>query len=257
MQVVILCGGQGTRLREETEYRPKPMVPIGGRPILWHIMKTYAHHGHRDFILCLGYKGEVIKDYFRNYHWHTSDVTLKLGREPEVQYHTHHDEEDWTVTLLDTGPTTETGGRLARALPHVHDENFLFTYGDGVTNSDLNASIEFHKNHGVIATATAVQPAGRFGELSINEGTITTFSEKPDREPRYVNGGYCVFNKRIGDYLTGDDCILEREPLERLANEGQLKAHCHTGFWQCMDTHREQQQLESLWAAGDASWKIW
>ena len=257
MQVVILCGGQGTRMREETEYRPKPMVPIGGRPILWHIMKTYAYYGHKDFILCLGYRGEIIKDYFRNYLWQTSDVTLKLGREPKVQYHTHHDEEDWTVTLLDTGPTTQTGGRLARALAHVKDDNFLFTYGDGVTDSDINVSIEFHKSHGAIATATAVKPAGRFGELSVNEGTITAFSEKPDLGPRFVNGGYCVFDRRICDYLTGDDCILEREPLASLAREGQLKAHCHTGFWQCMDTQREQQQLETLWVADNAPWKIW
>ena len=223
MQVVILCGGLGTRLREETEYRPKPMVPIGGRPILWHIMKTYAHHGHKDFVLCLGYKGEIIKDYFRNYLWHTSDVTLKLGREPEVQYHTHHDEEDWTVTLLDTGSETQTGGRLARALPHVREENFLFTYGDGLSDCDINAAVAFHENHGAVATATAVKPAGRFGELSITEGTITAFTEKPDQEPRFVNGGYCVFNGRIGEYLTGDDCILERQPLEQLADEGRRR----------------------------------
>jgi len=257
MQVVILCGGLGTRLREETEYRPKPMVPIGGRPILWHIMKTYAHHGHKEFILCLGYKGEIIKDYFRNYLWHTSDVTLKLGREPEVQYHTHHDEEDWAVTLLDTGAETQTGGRLARALPHVREENFLFTYGDGLSDCDINAAVDFHESHGAVATATAVKPAGRFGELSITEGTITAFTEKPDQEPRFVNGGYCVFNRHIGEYLTGDDCILERQPLEQLAGEGQLKAHCHPGYWQCMDTYREQQQLEALWAAGEAPWKIW
>src|SRR6476660_1005865 len=166
MKVVILCGGLGTRLREETEFRPKPMVPIGGRPILWHIMKIYAHYGHKEFILCLGYKGEIIKDYFRNYHWNTSDVTLKLGRTPEITYHTQHAEEDWCVTLLDTGQETQTGGRLKRALPFIKEDAFLFTYGDGLTSSNINESIAFHKSHGGIATITAVKPSGRFGELA-------------------------------------------------------------------------------------------
>src|SRR5687767_8491355 len=160
MKVVILCGGLGTRLREETEFRPKPMVPIGGRPILWHIMKIYAHHGHKDFILCLGYKGEVIKDYFRNYHWNMSDVTLKLGRKPQITYHNEHAEEDWSVTLLDTGQETQTGGRLKRALSHIQDDTFLFTYGDGVTNSDISKTIQFHKQHGALATVTAIKPSG-------------------------------------------------------------------------------------------------
>ena len=192
MQVVILCGGLGTRLREETEYRPKPMVPIGGRPILWHIMKTYAHHGHKEFILCLGYKGEIIKDYFRNYLWHTSDVTLKLGREPEVQYHTHHDEEDWTVTLLDTGAETQTGGRLARALPHVREENFLFTYGDGLSDCDINAAVEFHESHGAVATATAVKRLVALANSPSPKVLSPRSPRKPDQEPRFVNGGYCV-----------------------------------------------------------------
>ena len=257
MEVVILCGGLGTRLREETEYRPKPMVPVGNRPILWHIMKTYAHYGHKDFILCLGYKSEIIREYFCNYLWYTSDLTIKLGRSPQAEFHTHHGEEDWSVTLLDTGEDTQTGGRLQRALAHVKGDDFLFTYGDGLTDSDINASIEFHKSHGATATATAVRPAGRFGELSISEGTITSFSEKPDQEPRFVNGGYCVFNKCIESYLTGDGCVLEQGPLERLSAEGQLKAYCHSGYWQCMDTYREQQLLESLWVAGKAPWKVW
>ena len=257
MKVVILCGGLGTRLREETEFRPKPMVPIGGRPILWHIMKIYAHHGHKDFILCLGYKGEVIKDYFRNYHWNMSDVTLKLGRTPQITYHNEHAEEDWSVTLLDTGQETQTGGRLKRALKHVDTDTFLFTYGDGVTNSNINESIEFHRQHGAIATVTAVKPSGRFGELAMDGQTITAFHEKPEKEAGFISGGFMVFNKRIGEYLEDDRTVLEQRPLERLTAERQIKAYCHDGFWQCMDTFREQELLNKMWNADKAPWKIW
>ncbi len=257
MKVVILCGGMGTRLREETEFRPKPMVPIGGRPILWHIMKHYAHHGHREFVLCLGYKGEIIKEYFRNYHWNTSDVTLKLGRAPKITYHNHHEEEDWTVTLLDTGAQTQTGGRLRRALQFVGDAHFLLTYGDGLTDSDVNASIRFHRKHGGIATLTAVRPSGRFGELSLEGTCITRFQEKPDRESTFINGGFYVMSRKIAPYLEGDGCVLEREPLERLAREGGLHAYRHDGFWQCMDTYREQQILSAMWDANEAPWKSW
>jgi glucose-1-phosphate cytidylyltransferase len=257
MKVVILCGGLGTRLREETEYRPKPMVPVGGRPILWHIMKLYAHHGHKEFILCLGYKGEVIKDYFRNYHWNTSDVTLKLGRNPQIRYHNTHDEEDWTVTLLDTGAETQTGGRLRRALAHVPDDTFLFTYGDGLTDSDISASVRFHQQHGKLATVTAVRPSGRFGELAMDGHTITGFNEKPEQESTFVNGGFFVLNRRIAEYLDNDACVFERAPLERLAREGNLQAYQHQGFWQCMDTYREQQMLEKLYLSGQAPWKVW
>ena len=258
MQVVILCGGLGTRLREETEYRPKPMVPVGGRPILWHIMKLYAHHGHKDFVLCLGYKGDVIKEYFRNYHWNTSDVTLRLGRNPQITYHNQHDEEDWTVTLLDTGQETQTGGRLRRAIPFIADDTFLFTYGDGLTNSDINGSIAFHKRHGAVATVTAVKPTGRFGELAMDGETITGFHEKPEDENGFISGGFFVLDKRVGDYLgEQDDCVLERQPMERLVKEGNLKAWCHDGFWQCMDTYREQELLNRMWMAGKAPWKIW
>jgi len=258
MKVIILCGGLGTRLREETEYRPKPMVPIGGRPILWHIMKLYAHYGHKDFILCLGYKGEVIKEYFRNYHWNTSDVTLRLGPKPQIVYHNRHDEEDWNVTLLDTGQTTQTGGRLKRAMQFVNDESFLCTYGDGVADTDINQAIEFHRGHGAIATVTAVKPRGRFGELALEGGTITAFREKPETEAGYISGGFFVFNQAIGKYLEGgDECVLEKAPMERLTGEGQLKAHCHDGFWQCMDTFREQQLLDKVWNSGEAPWKIW
>ncbi len=258
MKVVILCGGLGTRLREETEYRPKPMVPIGGRPILWHIMKTYAHHGHKEFILCLGYKGEVIKDYFRNYQWNTSDVTLRLGRTPRITYHTQHEEEDWTVTLLDTGLETQTGGRLRRALAFVDSETFLFTYGDGLINSDINRTIQFHQQHGCLGSVTAVRPTGRFGEIALDGESITAFHEKPEREQGFVNGGYFVLNRGIEKYLDGGDaCVLERAPLEGLARDGQLKARRHDGFWQCMDTYREYEMLNKMWTAGAAPWKVW
>ncbi len=257
MKVVILCGGLGTRLREETEYRPKPMVPVGPQPILWHIMKLYAAAGHKEFILCLGYKGEVIKEYFRNYHWNTSDVTIRLGPHPEIQYHNNHDEEDWTVTLLDTGATTQTGGRLKRALPYVKDDTFLLTYGDGLTDSDINASIDFHARHRPIITVTAVQPAGRFGDLTLEGPQITAFKEKPEQQTAFINGGFFVVDKRIGDYLPGDDTVLENDPMNRLAHEGQICAYQHPGFWQCMDTFREQQLLTGMWQAGNAPWKKW
>ncbi len=257
MKVVILCGGLGTRLREETEFRPKPMVPIGSLPILWHIMKIYAHHGHTEFVLCLGYRGEMIKDYFRNYHWNTSDVTIRLGAQPDIQYHTSHQEENWSVTLVDTGATTMTGGRLKRVLPFIGEENFLLTYGDGLTDSDINASIESHLASKAVVTLTAVQPESRFGELGLDGSTVTAFSEKPDHAAGFINGGFFVVNKSIGDYLAGDDCILERQPLNRLAAEGKIHAYKHTGFWQCMDTYREQQLLTSLWENNKAPWKVW
>lgn len=257
MRVVILCGGLGTRLREETEFRPKPMVPIGGQPVLWHIMKWYASHGHKEFILCLGYKGEIIKEYFRNYRWNRSDVTLRLGRDPKITYHNSHEEDDWTVTLLETGEKTQTGGRLRRAAEHVGDEDFLFTYGDGLTDSDIAASIALHRQHGAVATLTAVQPAGRFGELALDGSRIQSFREKPKQEAGFINGGFMVLNQKVRDYLGGDDCIFEREPMERLAVEGQLRAYLHDGFWQCMDTYREQQLLERIWRSGQAPWKKW
>lgn len=257
MKVVIFCGGLGTRLREETEFRPKPMVPVGGRPIVWHIMKYYAQFGHKEFILCLGYKGEVIKDYFRNYHWNTSSVTLKLGSKPQIKYHTTHDEEDWTVTLLDTGLNTMTGGRLKKALEFVEDDTFLLTYGDGLTNSDINASIEFHRQQGKLCTLTAVHPAGRFGELGMDGTSVCSFAEKPDSESTFINGGFFVLNKAVAPLLTSDDCIFERGPLETLAAQRQLAAWQHEGFWQCMDTYREYEMLNAMWDEGKAPWKIW
>jgi glucose-1-phosphate cytidylyltransferase len=257
MKVVILCGGLGTRLREETEFRPKPMVPVGGRPILWHIMKNYAAQGHKEFILCLGYKGEVIRDFFRNYQWNTSDVTLKLGSVPQITYHTKHDEEDWTVTLLETGEGTMTGGRLKRALPYAGDGTFLFTYGDGVADIDVNAALASHRNTGCLATITAVRPAGRFGDVVIDGGRVTRFHEKASSAATPINGGFMVLEPGIGEYLSGDGCTFETDALPQLAREGKMGAHEHGGFWQCMDTFREQMLLEDLWKSGRAPWKNW
>ncbi len=258
MKVVILCGGLGTRLREETEFRPKPMVPVGGRPILWHIMKIYAHHGHKDFILCLGYKGEVIKDFFLNYQWNMSDVTLSLGKRPHIRYHNDHDEEDWNVTLVDTGQSTQTGGRLKRVLSHIPDDTFLFTYGDGVIDSRINESVCQHHASGKLATVTAVHPQGRFGDIVVDgQNGVTSFNEKPEQQIAPINGGFFVLNKRVGEYIHGDDCVFEKDVLPKLSDEGQLGAFMHPGFWQCMDTYREQMMLDQMWQSGKAPWKIW
>ena len=260
MKVVILCGGKGTRLREETEFRPKPMVPVGGHPILWHIMKFYAYHGHKDFILCLGYKGEMIKDYFRNYHWNTSDVTLQLGPNPEVNYHGGHDEEDWSVTLADTGEESMTAYRVRQVRRYLPvGEPFLLTYGDGVTDLDVNAGIECHRKSGKALTLSAVHPAGRFGSLTIaTDGSIHTFQEKPQMETAYVNGGFMVCDHRLFDYLPDDPAVmLEREPMTSLLRDRQLNSYRHEGFWQPMDTFQEAQYLNHLWDAGQAPWKKW
>ncbi len=260
MKVVILCGGKGTRLREETEYRPKPMVPIGNRPILWHIMKTYAAQGHKEFILCLGYKGEVIKDFFRNYLWMMNDVTLRLGRNPAVQFHTHHDEEDWSVTLADTGEDTLTAGRIQRIQKYLgSDETFFLTYGDGVGDVNVNASLAFHKEHGRLATLTAVRPPGRFGELELSTTRqVTAFNEKPQVTEGRINGGYFVLSKKVFGYLQNSDQIMfEAAPLRKIAAEGQLMAHPHDGFWQPMDTFQEFTLLNRMWNEGKAPWKTW
>ena len=257
MKVVILCGGLGTRLREETEYRPKPMVPVGNRPILWHIMKHYATHGHKDFVLCLGYKGDAIKDYFRNYHWNTSDVTMSLGENPQINYRSRHDEEDWTVTLVDTGDKTMTGGRLKRVLRFIDDEDFLLTYGDGVSDVDVNAVVAHHRKVGATVTLTAVSLSARFGELEIDSGLVKSFHEKPKASTAMINGGFFVVNKAIDALLTGDDCVLEQGPLTTLSKQGKLAACKHTGFWQCMDNIREMALLNELWASGEAPWKTW
>lgn len=260
MKVVILCGGKGTRLREETEFRPKPMVPIGEQPILWHIMKYYAHFGHKEFILCLGYKGEMIKDYFRNYLWNTCDISLSLGRQPKLKFHDRHGEEDWTVTLADTGPNSMTGYRLRLVKRYLQEgEPFLFTYGDGLSSIDINASIAAHQRSGKICTISAVHPAGRFGSLMVDEdGSIHTFVEKPQVEEAFVNGGYMVCDYRIFQYLPDDPALMfEREPINALVRDGQLHSYRHEGFWQPMDTYQETQYLNQLWATGKAPWKMW
>ena len=257
MKVVILCGGLGTRLREETEYRPKPMVPVGGRPILWHIMKLYAQHGHKDFILCLGYKGEVIKEFFRNYHWNLSDVTLSLGKHPQIQYHNQHDEEDWNVTMIDTGQKTMTGGRLKRVLPYIQDDTFLMTYGDGLSDIDIRAEIAFHKSHGLKATVACVRPPARFGRIVLEGEKVTAFEEKPQTEGGFINGGFFVLDPSVIDGIEGDHTVWEREPLEGLAASGQLAAWTHEGFWQPMDTLRDKQSLTKMWESNKAPWKLW
>ena len=261
MKVVILCGGKGTRLREETEYRPKPMLPIGNRPILWHIMKIYAAHGHKDFILCLGYKGDMIKDFFRNYLWLTSDSTLRLGRKAAVQFHNHHDEEDWTVTLADTGEDTLTAGRIHKIKPYLGDDpDFFLTYGDGVGNIDINASCAFHRQHGKKLTVTAVRPPGRFGEMTISsDNRITQFNEKPQATEGRINGGFFVASRGIFDYLDAscEQVMFEQKPVRTMAAEGQLMAFAHDGFWQPMDTFSEFNLLNRLWSEGKAPWKVW
>lgn len=257
MKVVILCGGKGTRLREETEFRPKPMVPIGGRPIVWHIMKSYARWGHTDFILCLGYKGEMIKEYFRNYLWNTCDTTLSLGRKPSVKFHNHHEEEDWTVTLADTGADSQTGHRVKRIQRYLAPgEVFMMTYGDGLANIDMKALVECHKAAGRILTLSAVHPAGRFGALRVTpDGSVHSFQEKPKSESFYVNGGYMVCDYRIFEYLNNDaDLIFERTPIETLVQDSQLNSFAHEGFWQPMDTYQEMQYLNELWTDGKAPW---
>jgi glucose-1-phosphate cytidylyltransferase len=260
MKVVILCGGKGTRLREETEFRPKPMLPIGDRPILWHIMKTYASQGFKEFILCLGYKGETIKDYFRNYLWMTSDVTLKLGHSPEVHFRDHHDEEDWSVTLAGTGEDTMTAGRLARIQRYIgDDEDFFMTYGDGVGNIDLCASLEFHRSHGKTLTLTAVRPPGRFGELQLaRSGLVEEFNEKPQTTEGRINGGYLVMRRSVFDYLKDSDKIMfEDQPIRAMAAKEEVMAYRHDGFWQPMDTYSEFMLLNRLWQDGKAPWKVW
>lgn len=261
MKVVILCGGKGTRLREETEYRPKPMVPIGNRPILWHIMKIYAAHGFNEFVLCLGYKGEMIKDFFRNYLWMTSHVTLRLGHNSDVQFHNHHDEEDWSVTLVDTGEETLTAGRIRRVRPFLDDDKeFFLTYGDGVGNIDVPGSLAFHRKHGKKLTVTAVRPPGRFGELGIEkDGRVREFNEKPQAAEGRINGGFFVASSAIFDYLgdDADETMFEQKPVQSIARAGELMAFPHDGFWQPMDTFSEYTLLNRLWAEGHAPWKIW
>jgi glucose-1-phosphate cytidylyltransferase len=256
MKAVILAGGLGTRFAEETSLRPKPMIEVGGRPILWHILKIYAAHGVNDFVICCGYKGYVIKEYFANYFLHMSDVTFDMRGNDMIVHEKRA--EPWRVTLVDTGDDSMTGGRLRRVREHVKDEEFFFfTYGDGVGDIDITKSIEFHRTHGKLATMTATYPPGRFGALEINDGQVTHFLEKPQGDGGMINGGYFVLSPKVIDYVEGDDTIWEREPLRRLASDGELMAYEHHGFWQPMDTLREKLLLNTLWDSGKAPWCVW
>ncbi|HEU4600033.1 MAG TPA: glucose-1-phosphate cytidylyltransferase [Solirubrobacterales bacterium] len=255
MKAVILAGGLGSRLSEETSVRPKPMVEIGGKPILWHIMKIYAAHGIEEFVVCLGYKGYLIKEYFANYYLHTCDVSFDIAS-GAMEVH-RSATEPWRVTLVDTGENTMTGGRLKRALPYVGDEEFCFTYGDGVANIDISALIDFHRRQGCVATVTAVQPPGRFGALDIEGERVRRFEEKPPGDHAATNGGFFVLDPRIGEYLDGDSTVWEQEPVRRLAADGELACYRHEGFWQPMDTLRDRTSLEELWSSGSPPWRTW
>jgi len=255
MKVVILAGGLGSRLSEETQARPKPMVEIGGRPILWHIMNIYASHGFRDFIIACGYKSEVIKEYFRNFYYNSTDLVVNL-RDGSCST-LRSQSPDWRITLVDTGLETMTGGRLLRLAPMIGRETFMATYGDGVGDVDITKLLAFHQAHGRAATVTAVRPPARFGGLRFDDDRIAEFSEKPQTSEGWINGGYFVFGPEVFDYLEDDQTVLERAPLERIARDQQLYAYRHNGFWQPMDTLREKQLLESLWASGNAPWKTW
>ncbi|NVM21088.1 MAG: glucose-1-phosphate cytidylyltransferase [Desulfobacterales bacterium] len=258
MKVVILCGGLGTRLREETEFRPKPMVEIGDRPILWHIMKIYAHYGFKKFILCLGYKGEMIKEYFYNYEVLNNDFTIELGDKKYTEIHSNHTENGWRITLADTGDKALKGARLKRVVKYIDGSVFMTTYGDGVANVDIKSLLAFHQNHGRLATVTAINPASRFGELKIKGDQVESFTEKPKNGLGLINGGFFVFNKGIFDYLSADDnCDLEIDSLEEIARQGQLMVYRHSGFWACMDTLRDMDYLNKLWSEGNAEWKVW
>jgi glucose-1-phosphate cytidylyltransferase len=253
MKVILLAGGYGTRLSEYTDHVPKPMIPIGGRPILWHIMRTYAQHGHKDFLIALGYKGEVIKEYFLNYRALNSDFTIDLSNGAVTPHQT--DAVDWRVTLVDTGAETLTGGRVKRMRPFIGNDTCLLTYGDGVANIDLEALVAFHRHHGKLVTITAVRPAARFGELELAGEVVTRFAEKPQLGEGWINGGYFVIEPGFFDLIEGDATMLEREPLERAVSQDQLRAYRHSQFWQCMDTKRDYDLLESMWASGNAPWR--
>ncbi|OGC22512.1 glucose-1-phosphate cytidylyltransferase [candidate division WOR-1 bacterium RIFOXYB2_FULL_42_35] len=260
MKVVILCGGQGTRLKEETEYRPKPLVPVGGMPILWHIMKTYSHYGHKDFILCLGYKGDMIKDYFLRFEELANDFTLNLRSKNErIIHHNKGNLEDWNITFINTGQEAGTAGRLAQVKEFVGDEKeFLLTYGDGVAKIDIGKSVKFHQKHGKVATITGVRPPSRFGEIGIRGHKVVKFNEKPAVAQGYINGGFMVFKQSIFDSIGADKGImLEREPLEALVKRGQLMMYSAVDYWHCMDTYRDFLHLNDLWNKGKAPWKVW
>ena len=256
MKVVILAGGLGTRISEESGSRPKPMIEIGGRPILWHVMKTYSQYGHNDFIICLGYKGYMVKEFFANYFMHTSDVTFHLA-ENRMEVH-RNTAEPWRVTLIDTGQDSMTGRRLRRAMPHLQGEDvFAFTYGDGLADIDLDAQLAFHRAHGKVATVTAVRPLSRFGALTLDGDVVKGFQEKPDDEGGLINGGFFLLSPAVADRIADDSTVWEQEPLQGLARDGQLRAYHHSGFWRPMDTLRDKNYLEERWASGRAEWKTW
>ena len=254
-QAVILCGGQGKRIRAVAEDRPKPMVEVGGRPILWHIMKSYSTHGINDFIVCLGYRGYMIKEFFANYFLHTSDVTFDMA-ENRMDVHQRY-AEPWRVTLVDTGEHTQTGGRLRRVAAYLDSTDFCLTYGDGLGNVDIGALVAFHSRQGKLATVTAVQPPGRFGRLELNGDTVSGFREKPEGDGDWINGGFFVLSPRVLDYISDDQTLWEQGPMQQLAHDGQLSAFRHHGFWQPMDTLRDKNHLEALWQSGSAPWKSW
>jgi len=257
MKAVILAGGFGTRIGEETHLKPKPMIEIGEKPILWHIMKMYSHFGINEFIICAGYKQEVIKEYFANYALHNSNVTFDFTKGGEITIHSNVSEH-WKVTIVDTGLNTMTGGRIKRIAPFVGKETFCLTYGDGVSDVDITKLISFHKKSGLVATMTAIQPEGRFGIIDfVHEDKIKAFREKDKADSGWINGGFMVLEPTIFDFIDGDSTVFEREPLERCAAKGELNAFKHDGFWQCMDTMRDKEKLEALWASGKAPWKVW
>ena len=256
MKVVILAGGFGTRINEESQYKPKPMIEIGGKPILWHIMREYLHYGFNEFIICAGYRQEFIKNYFAHYFLQTSDITFDFTGVHHREIHVTK-YEPWKVTVVDTGLHTMTGGRIKRIAPYVGQETFMLTYGDGVCDVPMDKLLEFHRNHGKICTMTAVKPEGRFGILDLEGDKIVSFREKSRQDVGYINGGYMVLEPEVFDYIEDDATVFEREPLEKLADAGELMAYRHNGFWKCMDTMRDHQKLEELWKNGDASWKVW
>jgi glucose-1-phosphate cytidylyltransferase len=259
VKAVLLAGGLGTRMREETEFRPKPMVEVGGKPVLWHIMKIFATHGVTDFVVCIGYKGDVIKDYFLDYEARNNDFTITLGRSREIEFHDQHLESDWRVTVAETGAATQTATRVRRIKRYVGDERFIVTYGDGLSDVDVTKLLDFHGRHGKLATITTVRPLSRFGMVNVSaDNVVSQFREKPQVDD-WVSAGFFVFESGIFDYLGNDrdDMVLEHEPLGRLARDGQLVAYQHDGFWQPMDTYRESTMLNEMWASGQAPWRVW
>ncbi|WP_411678360.1 glucose-1-phosphate cytidylyltransferase [Caproicibacter sp.] len=255
MQTVILCGGKGTRMREETEFRPKPLVQVGGRPILWHIMKHYSFYGLHDFILCVGYRGDMIKRYFMEMQWLNNDFSIQTGHSGEVRYLTSRD-EDWNVTIVDTGPETLTGGRIKKIREYIDSDRFMLTYGDGLSDVDLHALQDCHTRSGKIATLTGVNPVSPFGVMQLREGNVTAFREKPVLKD-IINGGFMVLKKEVFEYIPSEDCAFEQEPLHRLAADSQISVYRHDGFWTAIDTYKDVERVNALWNRGDAPWKVW